>query len=78
MAAKKEKPKQDRNAHLKTLGSATFLLAIIVQIVGGIMVGARASKILYRCGVTSVVILSFFAVIIWVMSRYEEIHSGKA
>lgn len=70
--------KRSKNEAFKTLGAATTLLACMVQVLGGVMVGARTSKILFRCGVSSVMILVVFALVLWVMSRYEEIHSGKA
>jgi hypothetical protein len=70
--------KSDRFRVVRVLQNTTTLLGCLVHVLGGVSSGVSTRAIIYRCCATSVAVMGVFAVILYVMNRYEEVHGGKA
>lgn len=80
MASKRaaSRSKNDQFRFVRSLEKATTLVACAVHTIGGISAQVGTRAIVFRCFFTSLAIMMVFAVVLNVMTRYEEVHSGKA
>lgn len=76
--ASTKKSKSDQFRFVRTLEKGTTLVACAVHMIGGLMAQVGTRAIVFRCLFTSIVIMMVFAVVLNVMTRYQEVHSGKA